>query len=308
MIKLLFIALVALNCFVVGEPRQLPTHHVHELADGLNVEGGIPYTSLNKEQTWVNLCAVLDRPFLDGADLAEITASNPFPLKESSIDTYNEAMVAYAFLTTFHYYATHAHEIAHKDKADTVRIVVQMHRNSSGEEHLKLLDKLMGVAFVDLLPSKIDTSAKNALYAYMYPEQNVVVEYRYGYYPESLQNYADQDIIISLSLASGFRPEWKSGTLILPEKFIPMDIPSMTAYAVDEYQAINHMSTVIADIVNHQKPAILDAVNDFFRSPNPVKAFHRAELLSTSDFHSATLLQANGLFNPKSLPDLITIE
>lgn len=297
------------SSFDATDQIRLPTHEVKYLADGLNIEGGIPYNSLKEGQLWANLCVVLDRPFEDGLDLAEITENNSYPLKESSIPTYNEAMVHYAFLTTVHYYITHAQEISKKNRNRSARMVVQIHRNSSGKNHLNMLEELMKEAFKGLSPIKLGSAgmADNTLFSYYYPESDLLVEYRFGYSPLTLDNYEGQDIILSLSLASGFKPEWESGTLMIPEKFIPFNLQTMTIEQSNAYQVSNHFIKILPEVLEGQNFAVLQSVNTFYRSPNIKKLSQRAHMLSAVDFHSATLLQADGIFNPKLLPNSLNL-
>lgn len=247
--------------------------------------------------------------FEKGLDLAEITENNLFPLKESSIAAYNEAMVHYAFLTTIHYYITHGQEISRKNRDGITRIVVQIHRNTSGTNHLYTLEELMWTAFKELNPVKLASAgmAENTLFSYYYPGSKTLVEYRIGYSPQTLDNYDGQDIVISLSLASGFKSEWESGTLMLPERFIPFNLQTMTIYQSRVNRVSNHLIKVLPDILENQNFAILQSVNTFYRSPNINKSSQKARILSAMDFHSATLLQADGTFNPKSLPCSLTI-
>ena len=77
--------------------KEYPLEDLKNVADGLNIEGGSVCNYLGEGQLWANLCVVLDRPFADGMEWQEITALNSFPLKETSILSYNEAQVNLAY-------------------------------------------------------------------------------------------------------------------------------------------------------------------------------------------------------------------
>lgn len=288
----------------------MPTSEIEAVADALNIEGGIPYLSLNSEQTWVNLCVVLDRPFHDGLDLEEITSNNSFPLKESSIISYNEIQVYYAFISVIDYYIRCANTLYSKANEEDVRIVVQIHRNSSGRCQLKILEKMMNKCFLDLRPIKLDDTGNeaNTLFVYRYPKEGVVVEYRYGYNPDTLQNYMNQDIIVSLSLVSGFNSEWPSASLLIPKKIVPFNLEKMIVHQNDSYSVQNDLERALQDLVFSQKINVLETINSIYCSPNTEKTKQKAKQLAVEDFHFATILQANGIFNPKALPEFLWIE
>lgn len=298
-----FIIFFMLTCgFVYGSDHSL--NDLKFFADGLNVEGGIPAQNLTKKQIWADLSLVLDRPFEDGVDLNEITETNSYPLKESSISSYNEAQANLTYLTVMHYYITHARKIAKKSQDDLVKMTVQVHRNGSGLPHLHLLEKLLLRAVPEFKGVKMDKgSEKNAAFTYLYPDYNTIVEYRYGYTPETINNYQQQDIVLSISLNSGFNPLWPSGTLLIPFQFIPLDLETMNMNKNESYHVRNHLLEVLPDLIDSQNPAFVEIINDHFLSPNDAKKGLLASSLKYEDFHPATLLQANGLFNPKALPN-----
>lgn len=306
-----FILYLLLTCRgMLSADFQIPTNELKAISDGLNIEGGLPALALKEGQIWANLCVILDRPFNDGLDFDEISSTNTYPLKESSIVSYNEAQVHYAFLTAIYYYITHAQRITQKHDQERVKVTVQLHRNSSGANHLKILEELMSIAFKATPYMKLENlnTEKNTQFVYDYPDCQVVVDYRFGYSSEDLNNYQGQDIVLSLGLASGFRSDWPSGTLLMSEKFIPIDLKDMVIQKNSCYAVANHLINALPDMLQQQNPTLLQAVSTHFRSLNPHKGAHTAKNLSLCDFHSATLLQACEIFNPKRLPKFLTVK
>lgn len=300
----LIAVLLAFNFAVSACDASYQIDALKSYADGLNVEGGLPAKHLSKNQIWANLVVVLDRPFDDGMDLSEITAQNSYPLKESSILSYNEPQVNLAYLNVIHYYIIHAHAIANKPDGEIVRLTVQVHRNGTGLPHLALLEKLLQKGYPDLLGMKdfLKGSVNNSAFTYYYPMHNVQVEFRYGYSQDTITNYSNQDIILSIGLASGFNSGWKSGTLLVPDRFVPFELGTMTLFQSMAFDAKNHLAEALPAIIENQSSQLVDLINKDFLSPNKVKAHQVASRLKHEDFHKATLLQADGLFNPKDLP------
>lgn len=167
----------------IAAQKSYPIQELHCVAHALNIEGGtIAHKYLRSDQIWANLCVVLDRPFEDGAEWDEITQSNCFPLKESSIASYNEAHVNLAYALILHYYVTQAHKIMSKATHEEVTLLIQVHRNTSGPKHVELLERLLCESYPELkkIRQAPDSSFSQELFTYYFPEINVRAHFCYG--------------------------------------------------------------------------------------------------------------------------------
>lgn len=294
--------------------KDFPLGQLKHFADGLNIEGGTIYDKyLRQEQIWSNLCIVLDRPFEDGIEWQELTNSNTFPLKEATILDYNETQVNFIYATVMHYYITNAHKILDKPLHQTAKILIQVHRNTSGPRHIELLEQLLCQCSPDLekVKQKKDGLSKYELFSYFFPDINVQVDYCYGVAPENLGKqgkYSDVDIVLSFSLVAGLHPNWKSGSLLIPDQHIPFYLKD-THLALDgKYFVKNHLNQILCDLIRNQNDEILNTVNTHFYSLNPQKRNLRAKKLIQEDFKNAVLLQVDDLFNPSQLSQTFKLE
>jgi hypothetical protein len=280
--------------------------------DVLNIEGGLIPTchfSKDKHQIWANLAAILDRPLLNGIDLDEITKSNVYPLKESSIPEYNEAKVCLAHALFLKYYIGHAREIAEKSNREDVKIVIQVHRGSQAKLQIKNLESTLEMCFNgEFKRQPLAGFPVNVQSVYKSVQKQVVVEFRFGYAPSTIGNYEDADIVLSLSLVAGLSEKLPSGSLVIPQKFVPMSLDDMVMKKSEEYEASNHLAGSIPDILQEQSEEFIAAINTIFRSPNPAKESLKATTLKVADFNPVSLLQVDGLFNPKTLPKEFSIQ
>lgn len=293
--------------------EDFPMDHLKLVADGLNIEGGtIPLHYLKSGQVWANLCVVLDRPFEDGVEWQDLTSSNSFPLKEASILNYNEAQVNYAYALAMHYYLTHAHIIAKKPRTETAKVMIQVHRNTSGPCHLSLLEKILTECCPELKGIKAErsSSSKFKMFSYLFLDINIEAAFYYGSknLAQLEKEYQDFDIILSLSLAAGLNLDWGSGTLLVPDQFIPFSLKSLIVSPQSRYSVQNHLKESISEIVRNQDEKILKIINEELGSLNIQKSHQKAEKLKVEDFKQATFLQVDGDFNPSNLPSSFTME
>lgn len=297
--------LIALIGFIEAK-EEFPLDQLMYFADGLNIEGGtIAKDYLKGNQIWANLCVTLDRPFHDGIDWNQITQSNYYPLKESSILAYNEAKVNLAYALILSYYLKFAHTLTGKMQDQEVKIILQVHRNTSGPGHLELVKRLLDRCFPDLCKIKFKetNNFKHELFSYKILENNVQIAFCYGNLPEFLGKagkYENADIVISFSLVAGLHPEWESGSLLIPCKWIPLYLESMKLDLQAAYSVPNHLAQILNDILLHQEERLIKIVKNEFDSLNPFKK-NIARKLTAEDFKKAILLQVDGMFNPSSL-------
>lgn len=277
--KVLLFALLCFSCF----SAEYPLNQLKNFADGLNDEGGTIYQKyLHEGQIYANICVVLDRPFEDGMEWLELNASNIYPLKEASILEYNETQVNLAYVSILHYYITHAQELT---GCAQPKILVQVHRNSSGPHHVALLKRLLDQCY----PEDANT---------------ISLEFCYGADPHvfgKLGKYCDADIVLSFSLVAGFNPDWGPGTLLIPHEHIPFYLDNCFLDLENKYLVENHLSQIVKEIIQTQNEKVLSTINSEFNSLNPQKSHLTAKELLAEDFKIATLLHADGRFNPSQL-------
>lgn len=309
--KIFFAVLFSQPLF--AQSSTLLLHQLHTLGDAFNIEGGTPFLKLNKHQIWLNLAVVLDRPLVDGKTLHEITTHNPFSLKESSIETYNEAQVNLAFTLITLHYLQHGHTIMKKAPEQDMHLVLYIHRNSSGKKQVKLFQSLIQAAIdknnivKNLEPKKNSPSIMDVWY---FPEYKTTLEFRIGYEDYMIGNYEDCDIIFSFSLVGGLNQKYPSGSLLIPEQFIPYAIDAHTIYKNQAYSVSNHLHQELPLILEHpEHEKLVEVINrtPLFLSPNPVKNSLRAQKLTLQDFNKATIFQIPKNFNPTDKNQMITI-
>ncbi len=155
------------------------------------------------------------------------------------------------------------------------------------------------------IKQKYASSSNFELFSYYYPTDNVEVSFCYGVAPENLGEigrYKETDIVLSFSLVAGLHPEWKSGSLFIPKRHIPFSLNEVTLDLETGYLIYNHLEKALPEIVKQQDADVIKIINEEFASLNQQKQDLKAVKLSERDFKEATLLQADGIFNPSQLP------
>src|SRR3990167_2863297 len=143
LINLIISFTITFQFATASQPATITLAELYQHGDGFNVEAGTPFFHLQEPQIWLHLAAVLDRPLINGKTLAEITAQNPYPLKESSIASYNEAQVNLALALITLYYIQNGHQLLHKPDTAPLTITIQVHRNSSGLAQIEQVQTLL---------------------------------------------------------------------------------------------------------------------------------------------------------------------
>ena len=208
-----------------------------------------------------------------------------------------------------HYYITHAHQILAKPADQVAKILIQVHRNTSGPCHIELLEQLLCECYPGLekvkQPGGALSKSKYELFSYFFPNINVQVDYCYGVAPENLGEqgkYDAVDIILSFGLVAGLHPDWKSGSLLIPHQNISFYLKTVYLALDKKYFVQNHLNQILGDLIKNQDDAVLHIINNHFNSLNPQKLHLKAKKIVREDFKNATLLQVDGLFNPSQLP------
>jgi len=284
LIRLMCVCLFWLAAGAADEMKELS-----RFADGLNIEGGvIPSQHLREGQIWANVGFILDRPFDNCVDLDELTQANHYPLKEASIRDYNEPQAALVQALAIRYYLLYGRELFGRP----IRMAVHVHRNRSGPLHLRVIERLIETCLEDLGPDKI------ADRHYQILGHDVTLSH--GTLRPFSEEFGDIDVILSISLFSGFHPRWISGTPALPEHFIPFDLHSLLMVRSAGFPSQNHLLKALPDMIGLQTAALIAKINQEFPSANPNKQW-KATPLDAGDFKRAIILQANGMFYPKQM-------
>jgi len=280
------IAFLLASQFVLAKTE--PMCALPHYADGLDMEGALIWKrALRKDQIWANVCFVLDCPLHAKIDLDEITQNNPYPLKEASILEYNEKQVALITASILKYYILNTHKLSKRQDDEVAVLVVQVHRNSSGPKHIKLLKHILNTCLEDV---KLENNM-------------CTIEFRFGTVLKNIDDYKEADVVLSISLVAGFNLKWKSGTALIPETFIPFDTYNMTLAKSLSYQPQNHLLKVLPEVIALATDGLIEEINSNIHSPNPKKDKQKARKLRMEDFHRSAILQSNGMFYPKQLPD-----
>lgn len=140
---------------------------------------------------------------------------------------------------------------------------------------------------------------------------NIEIKFCYGTAPENLGEmgkYQKVDIVLSFSLVAGLHANWKSGSLLIPDHFIPFSLGQVILSPSKQYWSRNHLRDALLDVIGSQSAEVLTMVNEQFGSFNPQKNHLKARTLLMEDFKEAVLLQVDGLFNPSRLPSHFNLE
>ena len=281
---------------------QIPIEKLHNYADALYIEGGIiPKQHLTNDAIWVNLAVVLDQPVVTGETLDKITENNKFTLKEASILNYNEKKVNLAYTAIIDYYLNNANKIIKNTTLNKpIKMVWHIHRNSSANNHLKLLLNLLNyyIKSNQLIKLPINKSKRNFLGYYYYTTKNILIEVKSGIKGEDLEQDQDTNIVLSFSMAAGLNTSLPSSSLLIPNKFIPYSVNNNEIILDKEYQVNNHLIYSLLDILKEtQKKEHIFITNKQIQSENQQKTF-LLEPLKKTDFTIATILQADAMFYP----------
>lgn len=268
---------------------------LHHFADGLNDEGGTLEQYLKDHQVWTNLCAVLDRPYEDGIEFDDLTKRKNemgYQMKEQAIPYFNERQANLAYAMVMHYYISHAHAIAKKKSHESVTIHIHTFRKSDGPSHLQLLKNMLEIIDPDL-----------------HLRQNITILFSYGIVPniyhnkEALERFRNADIILTFSVILGMNKEWPSGTLLIPNKWIPFSAQKLELYCDKAYHGRNHLAESIRDLIaSETNQDVVQRINTVYHSMNTEKKDQKARALTEDDFKQATLIELNGFkFNPSKM-------
>lgn len=260
-------------------------------ADILNIEGGDAANLLHPHALWLNLAMILDTPLIDHVLWSDIKKGG-YTLKESSINTYNEKRVNLAVLLILHYYIK---QLKNKN-LEKALFLVHVHRETSALPTIENIIKLLKSVYQEEISITQDDQG--------YPQINfnntsLLICFRKGYEANAKDIiYQQADILFSYSLVAGINPLYEASALMMPKTVIPFDITDYQVHKDHQYSVKNQLITDLPSILAQPQQLFIDIINQHCNSENLQKT-HEATLLTAEHFHSATLLQANGLFIPK---------
>lgn len=211
----------------LAKKNTIPLQYIGLCGDGFYIEGGKLGQLINPNQKFLDLCMPLDRIFIDGQALEEITKNNPYPLKESSILNYNEHQVYLALLLIIDYY---------KKSQPGKKMLIQIHRHSSSFPFMDIFTEILTSYYKKNEGSTDYISRKNWISRAGWPADPKnhgfpAFTFSNGFYLEFLNGYEDNTLlptpefsyVFSLSWMGGLKPFDLPGTLTLPSYFIPFD-------------------------------------------------------------------------------------
>lgn len=266
------------------------------LADALDMDFSHRHHAVQPGQIWSCLSVIIDRSAAKDFDSCPVEEYNLYSQTGSDISAW-KAKTHYAFLSVVHYYIINSQKIAEKSCDEQARIVV-LFPECTGE-HAELCDEFVELAdkcFADLAPKKI-TSEHNA-HTHHYMKNNTVVHFQKGHNIQD-ESVGMHDIIICLNRTVGLNADWKEGSLIMPERYVPADLDALSVRQGDSYEVNNHLVGALSEVLLNAKTNLPQELQS---------AFQGIEELCMQDFHSATVLQPQNGFNAKWLPKELWVE
>ena len=273
-------------------------------------------------QLWTNLSIVLDRPYSDGVDYADIKRiklAREYTFKESAILEFNERQVGLAYLMLMKYYITRARALVGKKPEEPVVIILHAFRQADGEGVLYHLDHLLDVGWPELekISLPIDSDLKTEVFRRHVRQHNATLIFSrgkadknpsisaYGHFKRS-KLFAQADLILTFSVHVGLRPEWGPGTLLVPNQWTPIDVDTMIIGRSKAYGGGNHLQTSVDEIVHlmRSETAAVKRLQEKYHSQNPDKSNHTVVPLERGHFKTGQpFIELGGyIFTPDNAP------
>ena len=271
--------------------------NIHQLAGGLNIEGGYPCRDLHKTNLhgkWINCILVLDRPFVDKITFDEIFNNNKYPLLENAVDCLNENHFLAAYLMIIGYYLENGFKLFDKDNDKILFITIHIHQDKASKPLVDILKN-----YVDLMiDNNNNLQNKNLSLQYLTDDKTYVY---------SDHDYGNTDLLISLSQCAGLDPKLEPGTLLVPIKFIPYHIDTKCINVSAAYETENQLNVDLCNILaSTYNTYSVNFINNNYSSSNPNKK-HIANKLTMSDFNYTNILQVDKLWNPTNTKELVVV-
>lgn len=253
----------------------LSLSQLHQIAGGLNIEGGDPYHYLlkdnpNRSCLWANVILVVYRPFHDN-----IIVDDKYPMLENSIGEINEHQFLATFLMITLYYIREGERLL--GEQPNINIHFHQDKNTVGA----LIDEFDRLLRTVSDYNRIIYSADTPIYATTKPD------------------YKDVDILISFSQCAGLDERFTAGTLLLGESFIPYDIDDKMIDMMKRDYVLNDLTFRLDDMIQSEyNRQMVCHVNQSYKSKNPNKKSYIAKLITKEDFIETPILKVNKLWNP----------
>ena len=288
----------------------------------MNDEGGHLDGCVSEHQRWTNLSVVLDRPYIDWMDYKEIKTKKlkkGYNFKEAAIQAFNERQVGLAHFSILQYYILHGHEAVGKKMGEPLVIILHAFRQADGDGILLYLYRLLEIGWPSLkkMAAMELSDLKTELYRFHLPQYNITLILSrgkadknpalsaYTHFKKS-KVFAKADLILSFSVHVGLNPQWGPGTLVVPNKWFPIDVETMTVDRFRAYAGGNHLCSVLDDIVHlsQSQPKVIQRLKKYYHSQNPSKADQTVVALKRSHFKMARIfLELGGfIFTPTNAP------
>ncbi len=233
---------------------------------GLNIEGHRPYLLLDGAK-WVNLVMVLDNPvFSDNFDeLIRIKEENNFPIIENVKSDIDEFKIFAVMIMIIKYYARN-----HK------KVIVHVHQFPEN-----------AIQFIDFFKTIID---EPVIYFFDTPT-----------FMDTMIDYGDCDVLISLSQCAGLSKNFSAGTLIIPEEFIETQIINDELYISERRHIVkNDLTYTIGEIIRSDlNEECCKIVSTKYVSANPQKN-KTIDIVELEDFHEGKILVVDKIWSPKT--------
>ena len=177
-------------------------------------------------------------------------------------------------------------------KVNNNNLYIQIHRGSSGLIYIKLLTAILQDYYKDEI-----LHVDNNVFTF---SNGFTLELDNGYKPETLKEHPGYHTLFSLSLMGGLSHSLPSGTITLPNRFIPFDTNNLRLDFTRIYEPNNYLIEIIDDILSVNQEKYFNTINTF-KSQNPMKCYSAARLDNNhEDFTCVTVLQIDELWNPSS--------
>lgn len=264
---------------------QIPLKFINNYGDGFNIEGCDLLDYNNKPyQKWLNMCIVLDRPFIDQITLDEITKANKYTMKEASILNYNEFNVNLAILLITDYYKNQ----------NNSNMIIQIHRASSGIKYINFFTTILSNHYNKQI--YCITNENNITKVHFI--NGFILGLTYGYSRSTLKSYVEYNIVFSLSLMGGLSPKYDTSTMTFPTLFRHFDTKTNIIDCTKTRRVDNQLVHHIKDIINCDQTEFIKTVSQF-KSENPNKQLIPKPLvIDDFKYDDITVLQIDDLYNP----------
>lgn len=299
-----------------------PNFSLYRRFAAMNDEGGRIRECVSAGQLWTNLSVVLDRPYVDWIDYAEIKQKKieqGYTFKEAAIGEFNERQVGLAYLMLMRYYITRGHDLVGKKPTEPLLIILHAFRQADGDGVLRHLEHLLEVGWPKLVKKACggSTDLKTEVFRRRLPQHNATLIFSrwkadkdphksaYGHFRRS-KTFGQADLILTFSVHVGLHPEWGPGTLVVPNEWTPIDVETMVVKRSETYRGGNHLISTIGDIADMSRvqSSVLQHLRRDYQSQNQEKREHAIEPLQASHFRTGMpFIELGGyIFTPSNAP------